>query len=72
LSLKQPCPIGAPELTYWWFDPRYGRAYRVHTGTGTAVQAFTPPTAGRGCDWVLVLDDAAKGFAPPGQTVDTE
>jgi len=43
VSLKQPCPIGAPELTYWWFDPRYGRAYRVHTGTGTAVQAFTPP-----------------------------
>jgi hypothetical protein len=59
--------LGAADVTHWWFDPRYGRAYKVHTGVGTAVQFFTPPSAGRGCDWVLVLDDASRGFAPPGE-----
>jgi hypothetical protein len=33
----------------------------------TAIQNFTPPSSGRGCDWVLVLDDAAKGYPPPGE-----
>ena len=28
---------------------------------------FTPPIHGKGNDWVLVLDDAAQGFPPPGQ-----
>ena len=59
--------LRALDLTAWWFDPRYGRAYFVHTGVGTAIQVFTPPSSGRGCDWVLVLDDAAKGYAPPGE-----
>ncbi|HSD66734.1 MAG TPA: glycoside hydrolase family 140 protein [Vicinamibacteria bacterium] len=59
--------LGARDLTAWWFDPRYGRAYFVHTGVGTANQVFTPPSSGRGCDWVLVLDDAARGFPPPGE-----
>ena len=58
--------LGAVDVTSWWFDPRYGRAYPIHTGVGTAVQFFTPPSSGRGCDWVLVLDDASKGFPPPG------
>jgi hypothetical protein len=58
--------LGAKDLTAWWFDPRYGRAYPLHTGVGTAVQVFTPPSAGRGADWVLVLDDADRGFPPPG------
>jgi len=59
--------LGAPELAYWWFDPRYGRAYPIHTGTGLAAQAFTPPSSGPGRDWVLVLDDPRKGFPPPGR-----
>jgi len=59
--------LGALDVTSWWFDPRYGRAYPIHTGVGTAVQFFTPPSSGRGCDWVLVLDDASRGFPPPGE-----
>jgi hypothetical protein len=31
-----------------------------------AEHTFTPPTPGEALDWVLVLDDAAKGFPPPG------
>ncbi len=59
--------LGARDLTAWWFDPRYGRAYFVHTGVGTAIQVFTAPSSGRGCDWVLVLDDASKGYPAPGE-----
>jgi hypothetical protein len=59
--------LGARDLTAWWFDPRYGRAYFAHTGVGTAIQVFTPPSSGRGLDWVLVLDDATKDFPVPGQ-----
>jgi hypothetical protein len=58
--------LGAAEITYWWFDPRYGRAYHIATGMGTALQYFTPPSSGRGCDWLLVLDDASQSYPPPG------
>jgi len=34
--------------------------------TNTGERKFTPPTPGQELDWVLVLDDAAKGFPPPG------
>jgi hypothetical protein len=59
--------LGAVDVTSWWFDPRYGRAYKVHTGVGTGIQFFTPPSAGRGCDWILVIDDTSRGFPPPGE-----
>jgi hypothetical protein len=29
-------------------------------------------STGRGCDWVLMIDDAARGFPPPGQTTEAE
>jgi len=58
--------LGAVDVTSWWFDPRYGRAYKLHTGVGTGIQFFTPPSSGRGCDWILVLDDASRGFPAPG------
>ena len=48
----------------WWFDPRTGKATAAGAvDTGGPMQ-FTP--AGPG-DWVLVLDDASKGLAAPGQ-----
>ncbi len=49
-----------------WFDPRYGVAYPVHTGDTTSIQTYTPPTSGRGRDWILILDDATAGFPEPG------
>lgn len=57
-------------LRGWWYDPRTGTP--IDTGTvmrGESV-AFFPPTTGpedAGLDWVLVVDDAARGFAPPGR-----
>jgi hypothetical protein len=64
--------LGAPELACWWFDPRYGRAYPIHTGTGRAAQAFTPPSFGPGRDWLLVIDDPRKGFPPPGESPEAQ
>lgn len=46
----------------WWFDPRDGSAREA---AGTA--EFEAPSSGEGHDWVLVVDDAARGFAPPGR-----
>jgi len=60
--------LGAMDVTSWWFDPRYGTAYHIHKGVGTGIQFFTPPTSGRGNDWILVIDDASRGFPPPGET----
>jgi hypothetical protein len=55
--------LGARRVRDTWYDPRYGSAFVVHTGTGTGCQTYTPPTLGRGNDWVLVLEDAEAGLA---------
>lgn len=48
-----------------WFDPRYGVAYEVHTTDTPSIQTYTPPTRGRGCDWVLILEDADANYRVP-------
>jgi hypothetical protein len=51
----------------WWFDPRTGAATRIEGSFPTTGAAtFVPPTSGADADWILVLDDESKGFAPPG------
>lgn len=59
--------LSGTTLTPYWYNPRNGRALSA----GAAIpnrgsHTFTPPSVGFGSDWVLVLDDAAKGFPPPG------
>ena len=49
-----------------WFDPRYGHAEFLHTSDCAGIQTFDPPSSGRGCDWVLVLEDETKNFPPAG------
>jgi len=49
----------------WWYDPRSGRATPIKI-SGRSVIRFTPPESG--ADWVLVIDDAGKNFAPPGKS----
>jgi hypothetical protein len=58
--------IRAARLKEIWYDPRYGVAYEFHTTDNQGYQSYTPPTSGRGQDWVLILEDAAAGFALPG------
>jgi len=48
----------------WWYNPRTGEAVRIGEAPPLKVASFTPPADGP--DWVLVLDDAAQGFAAPG------
>jgi hypothetical protein len=58
--------IGGKSITGYWYDPRNGTSKLIATFPGTGIQKFTPPTGGRGNDWVLVLDDASKKFRAPG------
>ncbi len=56
-------------LRGWWFDPRTGRPIDAGTVERGRSVVLYPPTTGpddAGLDWVLVVDDAARGFAPPG------
>lgn len=50
-------------LRAWWYDPRTGEAHPAGEFGAQAELTFTPPAGA--ADWVLVLDDAAAGFAAP-------
>jgi len=55
-------------LQVWWYDPREGSAQPAGKVPNKGARTFTPPgVSGPGNDWVLVLDDAAKGFRRPGK-----
>ncbi len=59
--------ITGESVTAWWYDPRTGHARRFAAFPNRGVRRFTPPgTPAPGNDWVLVLDDIAAGFGPPG------
>jgi hypothetical protein len=47
----------------WWFNPRDGTATNFGTFESTGSQEFSAPSSE---DWVLVLDDEAQGYPPPG------
>jgi hypothetical protein len=49
-----------------WFDPRYGVSYHLHTGDTRGIQTFTPPTSGRGQDWILIIENAELNLSLPG------
>lgn len=49
-----------------WFDPRYGISYYIHSPDTKGFQTFTPPTSGRGNDWILIVEDADSEFPVPG------
>ncbi len=57
-------PIGAQRLRSWWYDPRNGVAQIGAESSGSEVLKISAPA--QGPDWVLVLDDAARRFVPPG------
>lgn len=59
-------PLKAKRLNEIWFDPRYGVSYAVHTTNTHGFQTYAPPTSGRGQDWILIIEDAAKEWPLPG------
>ncbi|MCB0131745.1 MAG: DUF4038 domain-containing protein, partial [Caldilineaceae bacterium] len=52
--------LDATRLKQCWFDPRYGSNHPIHTGDSGAYQTYTPPTSGRGNDWLLILDGTGE------------
>lgn len=55
-------------LRAWWFNPRDGSAIQGDTYQGGATHTFDPPgSEASGNDWVLVLDDQARGYGRPGR-----
>jgi len=45
-----------------WYDPRKGTWRSIGEYANTGVREFTPPSRVEKEDWVLVLEDAAKGY----------
>ncbi len=59
--------VSGPKVKAWWFNPRNGEATVIGELTNIGEREFTPPDYGEKLDWVLVLDDASKDYAPPGK-----
>lgn len=56
--------LHAAHLRWWWFDPRTGvGALQGEIDGGGRREFRSPPN---GADWVLVLDDVAGPYSPPG------
>lgn len=58
-----PRALSGDRLVAWRYDPRDGTAQRIGRYERRGPLAFTTPP---GEDWVLVIDDAARRFGPPG------
>lgn len=50
------------EVVGHWYDPRQGTFAPIGTFPRSGVREFRAPSSGSDDDWVLVLDDAAKGY----------
>ena len=51
----------------FWYNPRNGTSDDAGTFEREGKKEFRPPSQGKGNDWVLVLDDAARGYPELGQ-----
>ncbi|HTH48446.1 MAG TPA: glycoside hydrolase family 140 protein [Candidatus Limnocylindria bacterium] len=61
--------LSGSEVRAWWFNPRDGAATEIGTFRKDGPRQFIPPNPEEGLDWVLVLDDAARNFPPPGKII---
>lgn len=55
------------QIVAWWFNPKDGSSQKIMATEKKAAMEFTSPTTGAENDWVLILDDASKGFKSPGK-----
>jgi hypothetical protein len=60
--------ITGAKVRAWWFNPRTGKATIIGHFPNKGEREFLPPEKGETLDWVLVLDDFAQHFPPPGQS----
>jgi hypothetical protein len=61
--------ITGPKVKAWWYNPRDGKAEAIGVFSNEGEHEFAPPNPGEMLDWVLVLDDLAKRFPPPGRGI---
>jgi hypothetical protein len=59
--------VSGDQVNAWWFNPRTGEASSIGSFAKEGERTFVPPDPGEQLDWVLVLDDASRNFAPPGR-----
>lgn len=62
--------ISGEKVNAWWFDPRTGKSRFIGAIDNHGVHRFDQLPAmsdelawlksGRGCDWILILEDASK------------
>ena len=57
--------ISGDRVVATWFDPRTGRSTPAGEANNEGEMKFSPPSSGRTDDWVLIVDDAARGYALP-------
>lgn len=62
----RPGTIKGAQVVAWWYNPRNGESKKIGEFENKGAKQFTPPDPGEQLDWVLVLDDAAKGYPKPG------
>ena len=58
--------LSGETLNAWWFNPRDGKAERSDSIKKAETHRFRTPDHGEAVDWILVLDDASRGYAAPG------
>ncbi|MDX2191365.1 MAG: glycoside hydrolase family 140 protein [Bacteroidota bacterium] len=58
--------LSGSTLKVFWYNPKDGTVTIASDISKKAVQDFTPATLGKGNDWVLIIDDASKGFKAVG------
>ena len=57
--------IAAQRVKEIWYNPRYGLSFPIGTSDNGGEKTYSPPTEGRGCDWILILEDEQKAFPLP-------
>jgi len=61
--------VKGAKVKAWWYNPRNGQAAAIGEFPNTGEHEFLPPDKGEMLDWVLVLDDASKGYPAPAERV---
>jgi hypothetical protein len=59
--------LNGSELNAHWFDPRTGNTFKVDAIKKSSKVIITPPTSGKGNDWVLLLDSTGENFDRSGR-----
>ncbi|MEL6253258.1 MAG: glycoside hydrolase family 140 protein [Bacteroidota bacterium] len=57
------------ELKSWWYDTRTGISFEGPAISEERRFSVKPPSTGKGQDWVLVIDEKARNYPPPGKAL---